>query len=438
MISNADQTDKLAGRLLPEWAAFALAAMSFFVVLAFLCFFVFAARTPGLRKSVRGDFPQWMMAARLLRDAPDRLYDLESQQRRFRNLHETLETAGTADAKTAGAKGGTTTKAVRYPYLYPPFVAAFFIPIVAAPFPLSFLVWACISAILYVGSVVILAPSHGRIVAVWLAFASPLFLWYTLVYGQLSALACAAVAGAIFFERRGHPLLSGVALGLCVYKPTLLLWVIPMLLLGGRFRALLGVCCTGSVLAAVSLGVAGWRACLDWFLLLFRWGNHISIDGGKYPLAKFVDLSACTKMFTSQPKGVVFVFAAIVAAVSIIVTVRAWKGSIENRWAATLTLTLLVNVYAPMYDAVLLVLAILVLWRPDNARACAMFMIAVNLAAWWSEDLSRLGWPSPVTMVAFGFMLYQGYLTSHPIQPRGTASDAGAVEASPLLQASAL
>jgi hypothetical protein len=83
-----------------------------------------------------------------------------------------------------------------------------------------------------------------------------------------------------------------------------------------------------------------------------------------------------------------------------------------------------------MYDALLLVLAILVLWRPDNARACVMFMIALHLAAWWSEDLSRLGWPSPVTLVAFGFMLYQGYLTGRLIQPSGIPA--------PLLQAKQL
>ena len=427
--------DKYPERQLPELAAFALLAASFFVVLAFLGYFVFVARTPGLRDSVKGDFPQWLMAARLLRDAPDRLYDQESQRRQFQAFREPLETAGATAAKAVGVTGGTAAKGDRYLYLYPPFVAALFIPIAAVPFPLSFLVWAGISAILYGGAVVLVAPSHQRFVAVWLALASPLFLWYTIVYGQLSALACAAIAGAIFFERRGDRLLSGVMLGFCLYKPTLLLWIVPMLLLGGRFRALLGVSCTGSVLAALSLGVGGWRACLDWLRLLFRWGNHVSVAGGKYPLEKFVDLNACTKLFASQPKGVVFALAAIVAAVSIIVTVRAWKRPIENRWAATLTLTVLVNVYAPMYDALLLVLAILVLWRPDNARACVMFMIALHLAAWWSEDLSRLGWPSPVTLVAFGFMLYQGYLTGRLIQPSGIVAADGLVEAPAALHA---
>jgi hypothetical protein len=420
-MKSKDSMDKPPERPLPEWAAFGLVAASFLVVFAFLAYGVHVAYTPSLRKNVRGDFLQWVMAARLLRDTPDRLYDLETQQSRFRALQESLGMAAIPVARTA--------KEAKYPYLYPPFVAAFFIPIATSTFFLSFLIWQGISALLYGGAVVLVAPSRQRIVAVWLALASPLFLWYTMKYGQLSAVACAAVAGAIFFERRGYPVLSGVALGFCMYKPTLLLWIVPMLLLGGRFRALLGMSCTGGVLAAVSLGVAGWRACLDWLRLLFRWGNHVGIAGGNYPFGKFVDLNACTKQVASQPAGAILGLAAMIAAVSIVVTMRAWKGPIENRWAATLTLTLLVNVYAPMYDAVLLVVAILVLWRPDNARVCAMFMVAVNLAACWSEDLSRLGWPSPVTMIAFGFLLYLGFLTR-------TASAAGLVEASVPLQAS--
>jgi Glycosyltransferase family 87 len=413
MFKHRPMEERSRGQL-PDLGALVLLALSFFVVIAFLGYFVFIARTPSLRKHVAGDFPEWVIGARLLRDAPDRLYDIASQEDRYAIFQNSLGAAG-SPSSAAGIKTGTAGKEEHYLYLYPPFVAAFFTPIVAAPFPVSFLVWACFSTILYLTAIVLLAPSHDRFMPVWLALASPLFLWYTIVYGQLSAIACAAVAGAVFFERRGHNLLSGLALGLCAYKPTLLIWIVPMLLLSGRFRALLGMACTGSVLAAVSIAVAGWRASLDWLHLLFRWGNRVTIAGGKYPRVKFVDLNACINLFGSQAKWIALPLAGIVAAACIIIAVQAWKGSIESRWAATLTLAVLVNVYTPMYDAVILVLAMLVLWRQENARACAMFMVALHLAAWWSEDLSKYGWPL-VTMVAFGFMIYQGWRSTEGVR----------------------
>ena len=404
------RTNEHSGRQIPRPAALILVAASFFALLFFVSYFVYVARTPSLRQNVAGDFPQWVAAVRLLRTQPGRLYDLEAQRREYSDFQQSLQRSGLAPPNTTVSPAAGASNAGPYFFLYPPFVAALFLPIVAAPFPLSFLIWAGLSALFYGCAIALTAPSPDRFVAVWLAFASPLFLWYTVVYGQLSALACIAIAGGVFLERRGAYFFSGVLLGFCAYKPTLLVWIIPMLLVSGRFRALLGMASTGSVLAALSLAVAGWRGCLDWVRILFRWSNHVSAGGPNYPLAKFVDLNACTKLLGPHSKPAIPALAAIAAIVCLVIAVRAWRGPLEGRWATTLTLTLLVNLYAPIYDALLLVIAILLTWRAGTTRACALFLVVLHLAAWWSETLTRRGWPPPVTLVAFGFMLFQWYL----------------------------
>jgi len=136
----------------------ALVALSFFVILAFMVLFACLACRPSQRQSLKGDFPEWIIGARLLQAMPDRLYDLDLQRREYHSL---------------AGRGG-----LDYPYVYPPFVAASFVPLTAFPFYVSLLLWGIISAALYGCALALVAPPYQRRVALWLALASPLFLWY--------------------------------------------------------------------------------------------------------------------------------------------------------------------------------------------------------------------------------------------------------------------
>lgn len=61
--------------------------------------------------------------------------------------------------------------------------------------------------------------------------------------GQVSALVFLWIAFAIWFRRQGWEYGSGVALSLCLSKPTVLILLLPMLGVGRRWRMLLGVLC---------------------------------------------------------------------------------------------------------------------------------------------------------------------------------------------------
>src|SRR6185295_20283569 len=91
--------------------------------------------------------------------------------------------------------------------------------------------------------------------------------------GQTSALAFFCLALAINQERRGHYILSGLALSLCAYKPTLLLLVVPMLFFTRRHSTLLGFVAGCAVLAVVSLLVVGRQGCLGYINTLLYFTN---------------------------------------------------------------------------------------------------------------------------------------------------------------------
>src|SRR5262245_4997147 len=152
-----------------------------------------------------------------------------------------------------------------YPELYPsaplgeelPYVNA---PFFVLPFPLlarleyswAYLVWILLSLGLYISGFTLLwkkldaMPEDAYFVALLLALSFMPFLVECLAGGQTSAFGFFCFALAISCERRGRPIMSGIALALCSYKPTLLLMALPMLVITRRFSTIVGFLIGGS------------------------------------------------------------------------------------------------------------------------------------------------------------------------------------------------
>ena len=132
------------------------------------------------------------------------------------------------------------------PSPYPPFVALFFSPFARLPFKFAYLLWLGISLALFcVGIMGIIKGTfpHERLkgsLAFCLALAYPPFLMNTLMNGQLASVAVCSVGLAIALEKKSRPILSGLALSVLMYKPTLLILLLPMLLLTRRLKTIVG------------------------------------------------------------------------------------------------------------------------------------------------------------------------------------------------------
>src|SRR5205085_3363606 len=103
------------------------------------------------------------------------------------------------------------------------------------------------------------------------------FVMSTLFNGHLSAIGFLALALAFREEDSGRPFLSGLALSACLYKPTLLVLLLPMLLVTRRYKTLLGF--TAGVLALATFttaleGTRVWSGYID-LALYFR---HVSTE----------------------------------------------------------------------------------------------------------------------------------------------------------------
>lgn len=320
------------------------------------------------------------------------------------------------------------------PSPYPPFVAQFFSLFARAPFKLAFLLWMGASLALYLTGISLITretfPKEKLKTSLIFCFAlafSP-FVIHTFANGQIASIAFFAVCLAVFMEQRKRPVASGLALTILAYKPTLLILILPMLLITRRFKHLLGfvvgVICLFLEVMLLD-GTKIWPAYIH-FLTMFR---HISQIGGAAGLRRwqFVDLNSLAH---GLPGGQSVVTPAICAVISIAVFV--WLVSLLWRspaagphaqslaWAATLTWTLLLNLYVPMYDSVLTVIAVTLTltalrkleWH-DATRWVLLIAVLIFAAAWITGPIARRSGIQLFTVLLFAFGLMQLLLLRH-------------------------
>lgn len=292
------------------------------------------------------------------------------------------------------------------PSPYPPFVALFFSMFARVPFILAFFLWAVVSLTLYlVGIGVVLRevfPRERLKVSLSFCFAlafSP-FLRNTLLNGQIATVAVCSVGLAISEERHSRPFVSGLALSILAYKPTLLLLLIPMLLLTRRFRTFCGFITGVSILGLTATSFAGVQIWTAYAQFLGAFGRIAGLNGqSSLLLWQYIDLrafilSACGA--GGMPERIVFI--TVLSMIAAWIAVLLWKSVAIGRtgqylaWAVTLTWTLLLNVYVPVYDSILLSLAALLTLgalrdlKWSAAAGWVIALLAFICVASWETD----------------------------------------------------
>jgi len=301
----------------------------------------------GFQRVFQGDFIYFYSFGRILNEYPAaRLYDYA--------LH--MKICDMLQPLTAGKWGHSP---------YPPTVAMLFQPLAAMNFFAAYMLWLAISFGLYSAGLFIVTrrffPSdpfrRALVFCFGLCFAP--FLGWIMEGGQISTLGFFAMALAFCLEDRDRPLLSGLALSLCTYKPTLLLLLLPMLLVTRRYRTLLGFAVGASVLAVLPIpfhGIGVWSGYLNTVL---NFSNTVRTP------SFYVDLGAFASLIPggrSWPGRFVFVGLAAWAGFSLVCvwwrSIGAQRSTRTLVWATTLTWTLVLNVYVPLYDVILVVIGI--------------------------------------------------------------------------------
>ncbi|HEX8720146.1 MAG TPA: glycosyltransferase family 87 protein [Pyrinomonadaceae bacterium] len=339
------------------------------------------------------DFPAFYDAGRNLNELPrGSLYDAEAQQRLYR------ETAPDAPEGSA------------LPFVYPPWFAALFSPAARLPYVAAYLVWLAFSLALFVAGFVYLWGALGlwpewRWAALAVAVAFAPFHVYTLLGGQTAAFGFFWLALAVGLERRGRLFLSGAALGFLTYKPPLLLFVLPLLLLSGRWKQLKGWCAAAAALGALSVAVVGVDGAFAYAGALRRYAA-LKSSGVNFPLFKFVDAQSALQL-VGVPHARVVVAALALAALPF--AVRVWRRRPAAAWPFAVALTLLLSGYTPIYDTSLAVVAALAALSARGAERRLLAAFALLFVSGFATQIlaGALNFPlMTAALAAFAVLLY--------------------------------
>ena len=328
----------------------------FGLLLAVLLFAIIFATEDGgqtaFGPNFSGDYAQFYVAGEILNQGrTSQLYDLDYQDLR---LHQILPKVPSDQHLT---------------YVYPPFLALLFRPLALLPFKVSYVVWMVISALFYVGACRLALGTcstfnaQDRMTAWFLVLSTSIFWVECELGGQISAIGTLALASGYYWSRRGFPLASGLCFSLLAYKPSLLFLLLPMFALSRSWRILLGLALGGLVLGLVSCLMVGWEGCVDFVKLMATYGSTGSTRQG-FKTLKYLDLTAFLTLLgvsRTWARGLAILVGLPILGALVVCWWRAGtKRLTETTFAATVVLTLLLNVYGPIYDAAILVPAILV------------------------------------------------------------------------------
>lgn len=352
----------------------------------------------------------------------DRLYDLNLQSQLYHaNLPGEPEQAN-------------------LPYANAPFFAAMLRPLALLPYGWSYAAWTSLSLLLFAGAFVLVWKTSGlpekyRTFGLLVALSFEPFLIECLHGGQISAFGLLWISLAIYYGKLRRQWAAGLALSVCIYKPTLLPLIIPMLLIMRQWRTLGGFAIGTALLALISLLAVGPHACADYLRMLAGYvGKSTAASGGGFQTHKFIDLNSFLKLI-GIPGTVAF---AMLACVGAMVLRSVWLARPKDNetaqrllaiaWAAAITWTLVLNVYVGVYDSVLVVPAVLltcgVLLRRagDTGRNLPLrlrcLLLALWVLPWFSGLIARDFGVQPFTIALLVLGAYQlNLLKRRAMQP---------------------
>ena len=328
--------------------------VTFLVVPLFVSLRVQFKTGSGSIRKFDSDFVYFYGIGHLLNEYPAvKLYDYNLQQKIFNQIYPAHE-------------------AFYGPSPYPPYVALFFRPFARISFESAYLLWMGISLALYVAGIAATVkavfPRERLKISLIFCFALAFypFVFGTLLNGQLASVAVFSIGLAIFQESHLNPFWSGLALSLLAYKPTLLFLLLPMLFLTRRFKTLFGFTFGTVILIVVATAFTGIEIWPAYAHMLAQFGHSAGLrDQSALQLWKYIDfVSSSYAIPGGRSRAGLAILICLTSTIAAGLAVLLWKSVAGGRparylaWAATLTWTLIVNVYVPIYDSVLVTIAV--------------------------------------------------------------------------------
>lgn len=337
------------------------------------------------------DFAGFYIAGHIWNDyGPSRLYDWNLQAEVYHQLFPSTP----ADEKL--------------PYVHPPMVAFVFRIFAWLPYRWAVAVWLTVSLCMCLTGCWILVGSlegqsaQDRATIMLIAVSFQPFIIECWIGGQLSAVALCCFAIATRQIRSGRTFAAGAVVAILLYKPTLLVLILPMFAAARVYSALFGFTLTGLLIGALTIAIAGVDCCRAFLQKLFGFAEEVSGGDLQLRIWKYVDLNTFSRILLDGPsfwQRLLFLsmFAGLFAFM-----MRRWltwpRASPQQRdllWAATVSGTPILNYYVGVYDSILCVVACSLttnVWRkatlplPGDLR---LLFVAGYLAPWFTQSSAR-------------------------------------------------
>jgi hypothetical protein len=243
-------------------------------------------------------------------------------------------------------------------------------------------------------------------------------IWLSASIAQWGGAFFAAFAGTFFFaSRKGREREAGLVLAVFLAKPTLALFVVPVVLLGLGRRALVGFAIGAAAWAVLSLPLgleiwSAWIAQLRWAseaqaIVEHRWQHHTLLG----TLRAALDPSVARVIWAviAVPLG---------AVVLVIATRLLRRGDATRAFSLVALATVALNVYVRYYDSLIVLVPTLALVvRRDRARATGIVALTYLLLA--SADSAYFQSAVPVPLEG---VLLTTWLVLELVEARGRAS----------------
>lgn len=314
-----------------------------------------------------------------------------------------------------------TPSSVHYPFAHAPVLPFLLGRLANLPFAWSYALWLVIlaviagAALMLCGSCLTWPVAYVR-GAILLAAAFPPLVFEGWLAGQWAIVGLFWIALALWLVRDGRPFSGGLALAMCLVKPTLLMFTLPLLLLSGQRRLLAGAVVGGLALIAVCLLIVGVDGARAYWELLTVYGRTMSAGAEGFKTFKHVDLHSFFVLLFGGPGWLPRGAVLAVAGCFVPLLLAAWRRSASRggdgqvlALCAALTGNLVFSAYTPIYDVSLIIPNVLVtgdvLYRRSRShgdrRPLAAFLVLVGLlvcSAWGTQESARIHGFQPLTL----------------------------------------
>jgi hypothetical protein len=297
-------------------------------------------------------------------------------------------------------------------FSYPPFVAGAYAPFGGIDYRWSFLIHTVLMGLALFGAIKLLWPFLAgagwppvAVFALTLAFYPIL---RSVPGGQNTTLSLLLLALVVRLDHEERPILAGLAMALLLFKPQFGVVLVPLLLVGRRWRMLGGWAIGAGLLYAVSALLMGGAWVADWWEQASSFRDTNVVANG----ANFVSLPGFIENLAGIGSPLVWVLGyGLAGALGLAVAYFWWKHPRSYALPRVALAAAAVVVAAPQtlyYDAGLLLLGVVAV-LPLVARQIRWIIGGAVVASWSQLAAVSLGWSplGPLVLVATVLLLWK-------------------------------